>query len=149
MESWSSDGHVFNLRCSHGTRGSAAQRGAAPAWRPPGPAAAFMVKIKDVFKRSDCILIIRFKQLTFRQLSISSNRRDHDGIGLMFLKAAMMGLITFTKSFYVDCTFRLYTYEYVVCRTPVDTLRTDMKTFNIYLHNTYLYCSIECLFRAP
>ena len=80
---WSSDGHVFNLRCSHGTRGSAAQRGAAPAWRPPGPAAAFIVKIKDVFKRSDCILIIRFKQLTFRQLSISSNRRDHDGIGVL------------------------------------------------------------------
>ena len=79
---------ITNLRMElfqalHGTRGSAAQRGAAPAWRPPGPAAAFMVKIKDVFKRSDCILIIRFKQLTFRQLSISSNRRDHDGIGVL------------------------------------------------------------------
>ena len=55
----------------------------------------------------------------------------------MFLKAAMMGLITFTKSFYVDCTFRLYTYEYVVCQTPVDISCTHAYE-NIYAYTYYL-----------
>ena len=50
------------------------QRGAAPAWRRPGHAAAFIEKIKDV---SDFILIIRFRQSTFRQLSIKRNRCKH------------------------------------------------------------------------